>query len=334
LELVATLEGHLDRVWLISWHPKKLELASCSGDKTVRIWKPDENNLSNWTCIHVLEGTHERTIRSVAYSPLGDQLATAGFDAITGIWEKESNEYHCIATLEGHENEVKSVAWSTNGSLLATCSRDKSVWIWQTNQHDEDFECISVLQEHSQDVKMVMWHPKEELLVSASYDNTIRFWTEDEDDWYCSGVLQGHQSTVWSIDFNRDGNYMVSASDDKTLKVWTSVKDPTRRNPIWKCIETISGQHDRCIYSVSWSKIHDYIATASADNHVRIFSVQYSKDDPSEHSISLNLCWKQYEAHGKLDVNASIWCPLTEYGQLLATAGDDGLVRIWRWIPS
>ncbi|RKP26830.1 putative cytosolic iron-sulfur protein assembly protein Ciao1-like protein [Syncephalis pseudoplumigaleata] len=325
LELVVELEGHADRVWQISWHPKRLALVSCSGDKTARVWSPLDaaHAPASWQCVDVLEGAHDRTIRSVAYSPSGRTIATASFDASTAIWEPTGKDgaFECTATLDGHENEVKSVAWSCNGTLLSTCSRDKSVWIWEVDQQDgDDFECVSVLQEHSQDVKMVAWHPHEELLISASYDDTIRVWREDDDDWYCASVLAGHQSTVWSVDFDKEGRYIVSGSDDNTIKLWKR-QTSTRENECsqdasWRCVETVYGQHDRCVYYVSWSKVHHRIATAAGDNHVRVFEVTL-------------YCTKE-NAHGVTDVNVAVWCPLEEYGHLLATGGDDGVIRVWQ----
>ncbi|KAL5724038.1 hypothetical protein ACHQM5_007352 [Ranunculus cassubicifolius] len=210
-------------------------LASCSGDKTVRIWQqnPSGKPSDPWECKAILDETHTRTVRSCAWSPSGKHLATASFDATTAIWEHVGDDFECVATLEGHDNEVKCVSWNSSGSLLATCRRDKSVWIWEVLPGNE-FECVVVLQGHTQDVKMVQCHPDVDILFSCSYDNTIKVWGEDGDSdyWECLQTLDeannGHSSTVWVLSFNSAGDKMVTSSyyyqqfpiDDLTLKVW------------------------------------------------------------------------------------------------------------------
>lgn len=92
-------------------------LASCSGDRTVRIWRrqpsssqqppqdqqqelqqcdqqadrqqQEQQAEDRWVCSAILEDTHSRTIRSICWSPTGRYLATASFDRTTAIWQQQ-----------------------------------------------------------------------------------------------------------------------------------------------------------------------------------------------------------------------------------------------------
>ncbi|CAM6101588.1 unnamed protein product [Calypogeia fissa] len=339
LRLVQELEGHTDRVWGVAWSPSGELLASCSGDKSLRIWEKSPSSSSSsptWTCKAVLDEVHTRTVRSCEWAPGGRLLATASFDATTGIWESLGGQFECVATLEGHENEVKSVAWNASGMLLATCSRDKHVWIWEV-QPGNEFECMSVLAGHTQDVKMVIWHPSADILVSSSYDNSIKVWKEDGDgdDWRCVQTLaepgQGHTSTVWAVSFDSTGDRLVSCSDDLALMIWDTSSDSSgaagSEHRPWKHLYTISGYHDRTIFSVHWSRANGLIASGAADDCLRIFA----EDRMVESSLpgggsAFSMVVKKEKAHST-DVNCVRWHPT--HPRLLASAGDDGTVKIW-----
>ncbi|KAF3441660.1 hypothetical protein FNV43_RR15575 [Rhamnella rubrinervis] len=338
LREIQKLEGHTDRVWSLAWNPATgvdgipSVFASCSGDKTVRIWEQSSSTSSSWLCKAVLEDTHTRTVRSCSWSPSGKLLATASFDATTAIWENVGGDFECISTLEGHENEVKSISWNASGSLLATCSRDKTVWIWEV-QVGSEFDCVAVLTGHTQDVKMVQWHPTMDILFSCSYDNTIKVWADDgEDEWSCIQTLgepnNGHSSTVWALSFDASGDKMVTCSDDLTLKIWgtDSTMQPADTDGFapWRHLYTISGYHDRTIFSVHWSR-EGIIASGAADDAIRIFVENEEKDGLVDGPL-YKLLLKEEKAHD-MDINSVQWSPGEK--RLLASASDDGTIKMW-----
>ncbi|KAF6258113.1 WD40-repeat-containing domain protein [Scenedesmus sp. NREL 46B-D3] len=274
LEPLQTLEGHTDRVWHLAWSPDGTSLASCSGDRTVRIWQQSRVEGRGWRCAAVLEDTHTKSIRCCCWSPGGTHLATASFDGTTAIWQLQGGIWEEISKLEGHENEVKAVAWSPCGNYLATCGRDKSVWFWERGL-GEEYDCMDVKHGHSQDVKSVAWHPSKELLASCSYDNSIKLWANDEADWVCVQTLEGpavgHSSTVWSVGFSRDGRQLASVSDDCTLRVWdVAWRDGFPPEPHCTLAACISGHHSRCIFTLDWSG-QGLIATGDGANCIKLF---------------------------------------------------------------
>lgn len=221
----------LERTWLTSPHPTLPLVATCSSDKTVRIY-----SLTNFKLLSTITGGHKRSVRTAAWKPhvSGESvLATGSFDATVGIWRRWDNygapttaevddeasdadadeEWRFAVLLDGHDSEVKSVSWSPSGMLLATCARDKSIWIWEDlDDGDNNFETVAVMQEHSGDVKCVCWHPVEECLASAGYDDTIRFWREDLDDWGQVACVKGHGGTVWFLDWEGVDTAPVTAA--------------------------------------------------------------------------------------------------------------------------
>ena len=78
------------------------QLASCSGDRTVRIWVRHRGG--PFTCAAVLEDSHSRAIRSISWSPCGTKIATGSFDARTCVWQVSQGEWEVVAVLEGRQS--------------------------------------------------------------------------------------------------------------------------------------------------------------------------------------------------------------------------------------
>jgi len=71
------------------------------------------------------------------------------------------------------------------------------------------------------------------------------------------------------------------------------------------------------------------VASGGADNTIRVFEQDTSlSSDPN--SPNYKMVASVTSAHGTADVNCVQWYPSEKHGDLLASAGDDGVVRIWR----
>ena len=341
---LSILGGHEDSVWCVAWSADGKLLASCGTDKSIRVWA---RRGDDWALLCALEDGHSRTIRSVCWSACGRYLLSASFDGTCVVWRMlrgahaaaplgsavddagEMPHFDLVATLEGHENEVKCVAWCPAEPLVATCGRDKSVWLWGVSD-DGEFDIEAVLHGHTQDVKHVAFHPTRPLLVSTSYDNTFRAWACVGDDWRSVSCVEAHSSTVWAAAFSPDGAYLATCSEDRSVAVWrqctpepvdTDTDGPQLR---WEKVAYADDCADRYVYSVHWqhARADDggdrLLAIASGDNSVRLLALRGG---------SLVKVGGARDAH-VLDANCVRWHPTEP--SLLASAGDDAAVKLWR----
>ena len=90
-------------------------------------------------------------------------------------------------------------------------------------------------------------------------------------------------------------------------------------------MSTISGYHNRTIYSVKWSKLDNLIATGGSDNKIHIFKENTACN---ENEPKLTLLHVESEAHTQ-DCNCVDWHPTQK--NILASASDDGTIRIWEF---
>ncbi|SPO05651.1 related to human TAFII100 and other WD-40 repeat containing proteins [Cephalotrichum gorgonifer] len=348
--------GHERSVRCAAWKPvqKGMCLVTGSFDSTAGLWRWEDDEGEpgavdvagtgpdhEWQFTLVLEG-HDSEIKSVAFSPGGEFLATSSRDKTVWIWEDvgaDDDEWETVAVLNEHEGDVKAVAFCPD--VPGRNSRRR----------------------YSADV-----------LASASYDDTVRIWREDgEGEWVCVAVLTGHEGTVWGIAWEgverEDGAFprLSTFSADGTIRVWklkeededdngapaggsfgaipTSIRKSLREE--WICEAVLPKVHTRDIYSVAWSAKSGLLASTGSDGTIVVYQEDAGTPPLEEGDAAAevkgqpgpgkwNVLAKYDSGHGPYEINHIIWCPRYDSApdrkageEMLVTTGDDGLVRTW-----
>ena len=154
----------------LALHEPRGELAVGSSDTLTRILDLD----SLETRFTLGESTN--SVFSVAYSPDGTRLLTAGRDAQIRTWDV-ANGYALAGTVPAHLYTINHLAFSPGGQFLASCSLDKSIKLWDA----ATLTLLRVLDRaraagHGTSVNRVVWPGSQNRLVSCSDDRSLAIW--------------------------------------------------------------------------------------------------------------------------------------------------------------
>jgi len=341
-QLIHTFQGHTDTVYKVGWSPDGKHLASCSADKTVKVWEVASGNL-----LHTLQG-HTGSVYEVGWSPDGQWLASCSSDKTVKVWEAASGRE--LLTLQGHTlqepmGSVRSLGWSPDGKRLASggggINMDESseafmkrfgeVHVWEAASG----KLLHALQGHTDEVSKVAWSPDGKHLASGSDDKTVKVWdgggnvplsTPEStgsklESWVSSVVgsgdspvppgdrgkelttLQGHTEGVSNVAWSPDGKLISSCGWD-AVRVWDAARG--------ELLHTLQG-HTAAVTRFAWSPDGKLISSCSEDKTVKVWE-----------AASGNLLHTLQGHTGS--VHEVGWSP---DGQWLASCSSDKTVKVW-----
>ena len=121
-------------------------------------------------------GESTNSVFSVAFSPDGTHLLTAGRDAQIRRWDVAAG-YTLLDTVPAHMYTINHLAFSPGGRYLASCSLDKSIKLWDA----ATLVLLRVLDRaraagHGTSVNRLVWPGTENWLVSCSDDRSLAVW--------------------------------------------------------------------------------------------------------------------------------------------------------------
>jgi WD40 repeat protein len=235
------LNGHSDMVCAVKFTSKNTLIISASEDKTVCVWKIDQQ--SRIACF----ANHSARVWCLAHF-CDDLFVSGSDDASMIVWN--------TSTLSMH-SKLESQPFTLSDSLL---EKNLLIYILKTTVLVWNLEknCLEAEFQHSKKVRCVAFDAG--LIVSGSSDETVRVWS------LCSrtqvALLNVPEATVYGVAIRQ--NTVASGSLDGTIRVW-DVADSQAKG--------VLKAHDSCVYCVALSRNKEIGASGSADWSVKVWRV-------------------------------------------------------------
>ncbi|KAF5375860.1 hypothetical protein D9615_008189 [Tricholomella constricta] len=235
-------------------------LATCSSDRTVKVFDVIDGETQRSTGGHTLKG-HTGPVWQVAWAhpKYGHILASCSYDGKVLIWKEQQGQgpaaggWNKVKEHTLHTASVNSVSWAPHelGAILACASSDGKLSVL-TFKNDGQWGA-DIFNGHAIGCNAVSWAPATQpgslitpqqaqplptqpaqhsapsikRFASAGCDNLVRIWgyREDSQSWVEEETLEGHTDWVrdvaWAPNIGLPRSYIATASQDKTVLIWT-----------------------------------------------------------------------------------------------------------------
>ncbi|KAJ3213243.1 Glutamate-rich WD repeat-containing protein 1 [Dinochytrium kinnereticum] len=172
--------GHQSSVEDLQWSPKEESVfASCSADKTIRIWDIRTKNKAQ-----ISFQAHDCDVNVITWNRITDYLIASGCDSgAFSVWDLRSVMQSAqakknpdpAATFKWHQEQITSIEWHPyEGSALVVAGADNQVTLWDLAlERDPEEEAVMAgrggetvevppqllfIHQGQEDVKEVHWH--------------------------------------------------------------------------------------------------------------------------------------------------------------------------------
>ncbi|MEL6879194.1 MAG: WD40 repeat domain-containing protein, partial [Cyanobacteria bacterium J06607_10] len=247
-ELLKTIAGHQRGVHSVDWSPNGGFFASASADYSVKIWQEDG------TLVRTLVG-HGDAVWQVRYSPDGNRLASVSSDRTIRLWDTKGT---LLKTWSNHTDTVWHVSFSPDGRHLITASEDNTLRLW----HHENGLLQTIEQTTIQQTKTEKTTEK----------TTSTSEPEKQSPQSISNPLAPSSHGVWCTAFSPDGQWVASGGASGIICLWSVLRPEPNKIRLSEQPILLKGHRD-CVRSLCFSPKGDFLASASDDETVRLWSM-------------------------------------------------------------
>jgi hypothetical protein len=219
-----TLDKHIGIVRAVAFGPSGL-LASCSDDRTIRMWDADGSEV--WTFVG-----HEGPVTTIAFSTDGEHLASGSSDGTIRVWSCRSGQL--LRTMEGRTLLVHALAFL--GTDVLASGSETGLKLWNLTTGSQTFSL-----EETSPLYAIAASPDGSML-AGSNDEAMRVW--DTTTFQALRSFEGHSGYARSVAFRPDGKALASGSTLELI-VWdVATGGEIHRFPCRDCPATVAFSRD------------------------------------------------------------------------------------------
>ncbi|GKY91330.1 hypothetical protein MPSEU_000105200 [Mayamaea pseudoterrestris] len=312
---------HSDYIYHVSFDTYGRRMATCSGDRFVRVW--DLTDTGEWTMSGQYQA-HRGSVLSLAWAhpEYGCLLATAGSDQEAKIWEERSPMAVGAGTTTSGNNAASAVSsgrWNLKASLAearrsVTCLEFSPRHFGLKLAVGSSDGCVRIYE--AVDINNLAQWPLAATLECFAETTTHKLGCTSLS--WCNGRFEPQTLVA-------GGSHCVIYRYMESSRAWQAIL--TLQVPV-------SGpDHHRPVLDVAWApnvgrRFH-YIASAEGE-HIKVFKLlrdiveDHDGGEGSKEVKTLTLDSTQM-------VDASAWrCQWNVTGTVLASSGDAGVVQLWK----
>jgi WD40 repeat protein len=267
---------------------------------------------------------HGAAARSIAFAADGQTLAVGSYDHSIRLWDYSAGKL--LHTWKGHTDWVYYLAYSPDGTMLASSSLDESVRLWEASSG----KLLRTWRGYRGVLRCLAFESHGQWLATCCWDGTLKL-RDLHSDKVLANLGNGATGVDWAT-IHPSGNTLAAgrmgrvvpilnvpkfgdatAEQQKQIQQWIAQWDDDR-------VE-IRDQAGRELQKFGWT-VEPLLAKAqqesrSAEIRIRARLARSALRDPQPVA--------RLEGH-RDDV---LWGAYSPDGQLLATAGKDGVVLLW-----
>lgn len=313
-ELLATLKGAGERLWLCAFSPDGSRIITVANDSSAHLWDGKSGQL-----IAAL-ADHAGKILLANFSPDGQRLVSVS-GKMAFLWETASGRL--LSTLRGHTDNIKDAVFSPDSRRIVTASADQTARLFD----GQSGQFLMLLEGHNGTVYSATFTlANGKAIMTISADGTARLW--DSQTGKPLFLPVGHPRHSQILALSRDGSRMVTRNESGALELWDRILGHMRNSLAVHLEEPnasphsstptsqaeLAGQAGETKIAIAWSPNNRRIAIGSSDGVAHLFDGR-----TGQALLALN----GHKGH----IKAVAWSPDSS---LLITGSSDGTARIFR----